>query len=122
MMGQKMGKRQRKERKATKTSQNWDEPESLSWEGHQGTALLGVGSEPAFAGHGVLPPRRAYESVWRARACKGRKKNFQVSTSCNSNSAALPNALPNLSRTLLMDRIIHYSLLIVKFPGGWFQS
>src|SRR5713101_3608910 len=44
--------------------------ERLSWEGRQETVLLDIGCKHAFAGHGGLPPHRAYRSIWIAWACK----------------------------------------------------
>ena len=52
--------------------------------------------KPAFAGHGSLPPRRAYASVlmWQAWQALMRLENFDM---MNSNSVGVADPLPNLT-------------------------
>jgi hypothetical protein len=50
-------------------------PEDPSWEGRLETRSLSIEYEPAFAGHGGLPPHRAYGSVLIELASKREKKN-----------------------------------------------
>ncbi len=87
-------------------------PEHRSWRGCLEIQTPCVGCRPAFTRHDTPPPLQPNESIWMWWAWQAlKKKCLAPSTWCNSNSAGIAEVY---CQTLLMHRIIHYSLLIQK--------